>query len=659
MQQIIAFCIPMLRNNHIMSCCWLFCSIFFIKPSGLSAQEKWKDETMQIAEMEKKGSLRHLQAMDANSFFSNASADFNVHHYRCIWKLDPGVRYIEGQVSAGFIITSSTQSVSFDLTDSMRVDSILYRKQPISFNRPGNHSLKINFPTVLAVGTRDSVEIFYKGVPPNTTGFGTYINTAHAGVPVTWTLSEPYGSMEWWPCKNGLNDKADSLEIIITTPDAYTSSTNGMLQSENVSNGFRTTYWKHRYPIATYLVAIAATNYTILTDTVQLGNTVMPLVQYAYPESAVSFKNAAALTARTLRLFHETFGEYPFIKEKYGHTQFSWGGGMEHQTNSFMYNVSENLVVHEAAHQWFGDKVTCGSWKDIWLNEGFAVFMTNYSIEKYYSEAVLLANIRAQLNSVVSAPGGSVYVEDTANVNRIFSGRLTYNKGGWVIRMLRWKLGDEAFFKGLRNYLTDPSHSYGYALSSDLQRILEQAGGISLKEFFEDWVYGEGHPTYQLKWSDIGNGWIETNLSQTTSHPSVDFFEMPVPVRFKNATRDTTLVIHHERNQQTAFQQLGFSPDSVFIDPKLKLVSANNTITKTEPAAADPNSVVVYPNPVQNQLTVYLKNFQTGNLSIVLYNTKGQLLWKEEIPNFSGKQSTLSSGFHAARWCLLVEYTKR
>jgi aminopeptidase N len=636
MQQIRHFANMAMNIRPITGITISICFIFTFFNYKLNAQKKWHDETHQIAEMEQKGAARIMGALDANSLFSNASTDFNIHHYRCEWKLDPAIRFIEGKITSSFTITSNTNNIVFDLVDSLKVDSVLYLGGKILFSRPGNHTLKINFPVILSANTNGSVIIYYRGVPPNISGFGTFISSTHAGVPVTWTLSEPFGSMEWWPCKNGLNDKTDSLDILITTPDAYTSTTNGMLQNEVVTGGLRTTVWKHSYPIATYLVALASTNYSILTDTIQLGSTVMPLIQYAYPESAVTFKNAAGITARTLRLFHETFGDYPFIREKYGHTQFSWGGGMEHQTNSFMVNVSENLVVHEASHQWFGDKITCGSWRDIWLNEGFATFMTNYSIEKHYSEAQLLATLKAHLNSVVSAPGGSVYVDDTTSASRIFSGRLTYSKGGWLVRMLRWKLGDSAFFKGIRSYLKDPAVMYGFAVSKDLQRNLEKTSGTDLTEFFADWLYGEGYPSYQLGWSVIGNGWIQSNLSQSTSHISVDFFEMPVPVRFKNASRDTTIIIEHIRNQQTAFHQLGFTPDSAFIDPLLKLVSAKNTIIKLDPPISDPNSVTIFPNPVQTQLTVFLKNFQSGNLKLILYNTKGQLLWKKQLNNFSG-----------------------
>ncbi|MGL6269598.1 MAG: hypothetical protein ACRC2O_16810, partial [Chitinophagaceae bacterium] len=306
MQQIRRFAKISLNIKPITGTTIFICLIFILFNCRLNAQKKWHDETLQIAEMEEKGAAHIIGALDAKSLFSNASADFDIHHYRCEWKLDPAIRFIEGKVSSSFTITTNTNSIIFDLVDSLKVDSVLYLGAKMLFSRPGNHTLKIFFPAILPANSIASVTIYYQGVPPNISGFGTFINSTHAGVPVTWTLSEPYGSMEWWPCKNGLNDKTDSLDILITTPDAYTSTTNGMLQNEVISGGLRTTVWKHKYPIATYLVAIASTNYTILTDTVQLGSTVMPLIQYAYPESAGTFKNAAGLTARTLRLFHET-----------------------------------------------------------------------------------------------------------------------------------------------------------------------------------------------------------------------------------------------------------------------------------------------------------------------------------------------------------------
>jgi aminopeptidase N len=606
---------------------------FLSIPGKPYAQETREAMLAEISVLESKAATTRLQALGNQS---SASQNTDIHHYRCEWILDPAVRFINGKVTPSFRLRESASSVSFDLVDSLRVDSVLFGGSPVSFSRPGNHTLKIDFPSALAAGTLQSLTICYQGVPPSGQGFGTFALSKHAGTPVLWTLSEPFGSMEWWPCKNGLDDKADSIDIILTTPEAYTGVSNGMIHSETVSGGYRTVSWKHRYPVATYLVAIAATNYTTLYDSVTLGNRVMPIIQHAYPESANAFRNAAALTGRTLKMLHDRFGDYPFINERYGHTQFSWGGGMEHQTNSFMYNTNETLIVHEAAHQWFGNLVTCGSWQDIWLNEGFALFTTNYSLELHHPAATLMNTLRVQLNSIVSQPGGSVFVDDTTSVGRIFNARLTYFKGGWVAQMLRWKLGDSAFFRGMRAYLQDPALRYGYARSADLQRNLEAKSGQDLDGFFADWLYGQGYPSYQLAWTPVGNGLVQTSLSQTVSHPSVDFFEMPVPIRFKNAFQDTIIIIDHRQQAQTAYHRLAFMPDSAFIDPQMKLISAGNRVERKELPPSEPNTAIVYPNPVGNSFNVSLRNFQEGTLTLAIHNSIGQLVWREQRNNFSG-----------------------
>lgn len=565
-----------------------------------------------------------------------ASSNYNIHQFRCNWKIDPSIRYITGAVTAFFKLTGSNNQLIFDLVDNLTVDSVLYHNSSIGFTRPQNHTLEINLTNNPGIGVNDSVTIYYQGVPPSGGGFGSFINEVHASVPVNWTLSEPYGAREWWPCKNGLTDKTDSIDIYLTTPEAYTGVSNGLLQSEVIANGQKVTYWKHRYPIATYLVAIATTNYRKLEDTVQLGQKVLPFIQYTYPESANSFRNGTGFARRSIRLFHDVFGAYPFIQEKYGHTQFSWGGGMEHQTNSFMVNVTENLVAHEAAHQWFGNKVTCGSWQHIWLNEGFASYLTNFYFENFATAAAYRSMLNSQLASITSQTNGSVYVPDTTSVGRIFNGRLSYTKGAWLLHMLRWKLGDQSFFRGLRAYLEDPSIKYGYAVTDDLIRNLEAASGVGLNEFFADWFFGEGHPSYQLKWQSLGSGLINATLSQTTSNASVSFFEMPVPIRFKNDNRDTIVVIDHKQNQQSSYIKLGFIPDSAFIDPNLKLISANNSVTRLNDAPDGPASFIVFPNPVADDVNVITRYFTTGDYSFRIINSAGQTLWSKSISGLSG-----------------------
>ncbi|HYE55515.1 MAG TPA: M1 family aminopeptidase, partial [Chitinophagaceae bacterium] len=452
---------------------------------------------------------------------------------------------------------------------------------------------------------------------------------SHAGVPVIWTLSQPFGAKFWWPCKDGLSDKADSIDIHITHPAIYTASANGMVVSRQVTDTMATTHFHHGYPIASYLVAMAVTNYVENNDTVMVGNKPYRFISYAYPEAAGPFFGQQVYAKDAFRIFSQLFGEYPFAKEKYGHTQFSWGGGMEHQTNSFMFNTSPNLSAHELGHQWFGDKVTCGSWKDIWLNEGFA----QYSVilyTQYYHPSFYRSTLMNTLNSATSQPGGSVYVPDTTDFRRIFDGRLSYNKGAYVVHMLRWVLGDSALFKGLRQYLNDPALSFGFAVTSDLQRHLEQASGKDLDKFLQQWIYGEGYPNYQAGWSQNTNLWAKVKLNQTTSHPSVSFYEMPGMLEFRSATQSKRVIVDHRYSGQEFTVDVGFAADTVVIDPDLWILSRTKTSVKTA-AAVSPDIINLYPNPSPRNVVLSLQNPTGNKLYLNLFNAAGQLVFKKEI----------------------------
>jgi aminopeptidase N len=294
---------------------------------------------------------------------------------------------------------------------------------------------------------------------------------------------------------------------------------------------------------------------------------------------------------------------------------------MEHQTMSFMGGFSHALIAHELAHQWFGDMVTCGSWHDIWLNEGFATYLTGLT----YEAAPTLPyweTWKAQIiNSVTSDPGGSVYCDDTTSVGRIFNGRLSYNKGAYVLHMLRWVLGDSAFFAGIRNYLLDPNLKYAYAHTSDLKTHLEGYTGISLTEFFNDWYYGEGYPFYDFKINQKSNSLLEITMSQTPSHNSVSFFEMPLPftVYFPDGT-DTTYVLPHTYNGQTYQVTTKMVPDSIKFDPERHIlclynISSNNMGINNN--TKQDYQINVFPNPVENSLNIQSANTRIFQISIL------------------------------------------
>jgi len=566
-----------------------------------------------------------------------ASANFDVKYYRCEWEVDPAVYYITGKVTVYYVITSAASSISFDLMNSLNVDSVKQRNALLSRSHTGN-LLQVNFPAPVNAGTLDSVSIYYKG-PPANTGFGSFVQTTHGAVPVIWTLSEPYGSRDWWPCKNGLDDKADSIDIIITNPAAFKAASNGLLQGETLIAGGtkKVAYWKHRYPIASYLVCFAVTNYAVFNNSVQLGAVNLPMQTYCYPESLASFQNGTQNVLDAIKYFHGIFGDYPFIKEKYGHVQFGWGGGMEHQTASFLVSINESLSAHELGHQWFGDKITCASWEDIWLNEGFATHLAAMYMENKYP-ANTIANRRSVVNNITSATGGSVKVDDTTNVGRIFSGRLSYNKGSYLLYMLRWKLGDEVFFRAIRKYQSDPAVIYGFAKTTDLQRNLEAESGLDLSKFFKDWFEGQGYPSYKVEWSQIGSSYVKVRMSQTTSHTSVSFFDLPVALKFKNASQEKTIVVDNKVNDEVFLRNIGFVADTVLVDPDYWLVTRNNTTKKITDAVTGQNVVQVYPNPVADRFYVYLRNFTSPVVAIRLHNMAGQLIYNKSFSLLNGSE---------------------
>lgn len=229
---------------------------------------------------------------------TSASENFDIKYYKCEWAVDPAARFISGKITSYFVITTTTNTIKYDLMDDLVVDSVKQKNNPLAFEHL-NNTVKINFSTQKTVGTLDSVTIFYKGVPANT-GFGSFITTSHSGTPVMWTLSEPYGSRDWWPCKNGLDDKVDSIDVIITTPDAYTAASNGLRQSVTSDGVNKVTHWKHKYPIATYLICMAVTNYEEFTNSVQIGNINLPMQTFCYPEYLDTFQKNTPLVLLSL-----------------------------------------------------------------------------------------------------------------------------------------------------------------------------------------------------------------------------------------------------------------------------------------------------------------------------------------------------------------------
>lgn len=555
--------------------------------------------------------------------------DLKYHRFR--WNCDPADSAIAGSVTSHLVATQSLPAVLFDLDAPLVVDSITNGEGGgvLSHARTGD-SLWVSFDVPLPPGALDSITVFYHGHPEGS-GFGSFAWGDHNGTPAIWTLSEPYGAMEWWPCKQDLNDKIDSIDAYVTTPNAHRAAGIGLLVSDTDDGTFRTVHWKHRHPIDVYLIAMAATNYQVLTDTIIVPGDSILMLSYAYPEDAFFADLNVGDLQQQMPLYCQLFGPYPFADEKYGHAQFGWGGGMEHQTMTFVGGYNYELAAHELAHQWFGDKVTCGSWQDIWLNEGFATYLTGLCYD-YLAPVYWHGWLAGKIGSITSEPDGSVFVTDTLDLGRLFSGRLTYNKGAMVLHMLRWVCGDSAFFNGVRGYLDDPTLAYGTAITADLVAHLESTSGLDLTEFMADWYTGEGYPTYTLQWSQDAGGDVQLQLDQSTSHPSVGFFEMPVPIRFKNTSLDSTVVLDHTFSGQVFTFNLPFQADSALFDPDLWIVSGENLVMKVPVAAFGSGQAMVHPNPVTDLAIIHVGDLMQGRVRARLFDALGRIALDAELP---------------------------
>jgi len=606
------------------------------------AQQKGADtpefESLVKSEMR---TASHLKSFEANANTGN----YDVGHQTLEFTVNPNNQYISGKVTTVFTAKQPMSSITFDLDNALTVISVTRNGNGLTFTQNNNEELVINLGTTLATGQQATVVVQYNGEPAWETG--SFMTDEHNGQPVLTTLSEPYGAKDWWPCKQDLNDKIDGVDVYVTAPSQYVAVSNGMQLGTTTSGSNKTTHFQHNYPIPAYLVAIAVTNYSIYTQTYNGAAGSFPIVNYLYPENQTNSQAQLGQTLDIMQFFEDTFGQYPFHEEKYGHAQWNVGGGMEHTTVSFMGNFSRELIAHELAHQWFGDKVTCGSWQDIWLNEGFATYLSGLIVEDQDGTEAFTSWKEQKVQNITAFPNGSVYIpaSDTLNEGRIFISRLSYNKGSMVVHMLRKKLGDATFYQGVQNYLNDEDLAYAYAKTPDFKAHMETASGLNLTQFFNDWVYNQGYPTYNVTVTGPGPGNVLVTLNQSQSDASVSFFEAPVPIRLHGSGGQVLdVVLDNITNGQSFTVPLTFTLVAAEVNPDFDLISINNTVTLSTITLSGNLGISLYPNPATNVLKAHLPD-GVAISHATFYNTLGQKVL-EASTDTEWNVSALSAGVH-------------
>jgi hypothetical protein len=452
------------------------------------------------------------------------------------------------------------------------------------YDRQGDRLL-VDLGAAISEGDSFQVAVYYHG-SPQTSGGGLYISSD-----VTFTMCEPEGARNWFPCYDKPSDKA-TADISITVPDGFIVASNGQLIGVARDEKAKTsTYsWSETYPIATYLISLAISEYATFSYWYEGDGDTMEIACYAPPEdsadAAVDFSNLPEMIA----CYGELFGTYPFIEEKYGMATFPWGGAMEHQTcTSWGFPITGNntydwVVAHELAHQWWGDWVSPDNWKEIWLNEGFATYSEALWWEYLYGGAGLRTYMSEMQDYYVgweNASGMSFAIYDPPS-GYLFS-PTEYEKAGTVLHMLRFVVGDSAFFDILRTY--GANHAYGNAVTDDLVAVCEDLSGQDLDWFFQQWIYQPGFPKFSFAWNyeeEKGTGYL-VNISLVQQQNSGPVFQMPVEIGITTASGtvlDTVQIDQEAEQIQITVQE---EPLGVQLDPNEWLLCEKEEVQVTEP----------------------------------------------------------------------------
>lgn len=614
-------------------------SIFLIGISVFAAKAQDENSTTCANRSKFKG-----QTLKSNSLSVAQIAEserYNVHYYDLDLSMTNLNTSVSGTAEIHATANENLDSALFELFTTFTISEIRVNGTPVTYSRVNS---AIKAPVNANTGDAFIIAVDYSGTPPTAVsnplgGSGmTNATSPSWGNKVTWSLSESFAAYEWWPCKQSLKDKADSSAVKLTVPNNCKGGSNGIL--ENViplGNGTTRYEWKNRHMIDYYLISVAVAKYVEYNVYANpVGATAPILIQnfiYDNPATLPNFQADIDETVDFLELFSDLFGLYPFADEKYGHCMAPLSGGMEHQTMTTQGFFEKSLTSHELAHQWFGDNVTCASWTDIWVNEGFAAYSEYLMKEALYPTETTQHLIDIHDN-IMSQPNGAVWVLDSLNESRIFDGRLTYDKGAAIVHTFRFMVNNDAtFFNALKNYQTNFKDSV--AVGTDVQAELEAASGLDFTEAFDQWYFGEGYPTYSTRWNVVGTDLLLEITHSTSASSITPTFTNPLEIKFaRSGLADTTIRFDISSNLNQFFvPAIGTVTNISAIDPSnwiINKVGTNNhdvNFLAGLDEQMNVSSIQLYPNPSNALITIQ----SAQNCELTIYSTDGKCIANHSV----------------------------
>jgi aminopeptidase N len=594
-----------------------------------------------------------------NNIFAQRTADFQVNeNSRLIYdnikqssllnkydikfcRIDISVSDTCKFISGNVAYLSISQSNSLDtfllqLSDDYVIDSVIFNKSNVSFTHTDDE-IRVNVSPALNYGDTINVCVYYSGTPvnePNNRGITNSTDSTYFKK-VTFTLSEPYFALNWFPCKQELSDKIDSAYIFITVDSTLKAGSNGILKSVSHLPGNKLRYeWKTYYPIDYYLLSFSVSDYyeyDFYAKPGGSGDSVF-VQNFIYGNCLNNYKYYIDQTSEYMDYFSGLFGYYPFSDEKYGHTMIPVSGGMEHQTMTSLGYFDLTVVSHELSHQWFGNSTTCNNWQDIWLNEGFASYCEYLANDKYSGNGPNC--METAHNYALSKPSGSVYIpfESLNDHRRIFDYALTYQKGAAIIHQLRYELdNDSLFYLGLRNYLAQ--YKYKTASFSDFKSSFENTAQKDFTYFFDQWYYGYGYPMYSINWYQ-NNDTLYIHCVQSASSDSTKLFKSSLEFKIYSAGENNVVRVFQDTNSVNYKLYIPEHVDSITIDPDSWLIKKILYIKQ----GIDPLPVektIIVPNPFTDEIIIengnnysekYFEIFDIRGNKLISVNSKSKIV---------------------------------
>ena len=576
--------------------------------------------------------LRRLHAGPAAAAPAPANPAYHVVSYR----LDLTAAMVDENFGGRNLITlvmkTSADSLVFNQL-KLRIDSVTVNGVPRLFTTSdASEQFTVRLGSLATTGDTLRIAVSYRRLPGTQRdsyrlGYYYFLDTL-PGLPASlgYTMSEPSDARCWMPCYDQPWEKSAS-EMFITVPQGYVAASNGrFLGAAGGPGGTVTWHWREDHQIATYLMCATISKFTNPASVVAVaaGDTI-PVEYFVWQRDSSAAAAFLPVVRQMITNLGRLFGPYPW--DKYGMTAvvpYTYGG-MEHQTittlNEYVMTDTET-VVHELAHQWWGDLVTCGTWKDIWLNESFATYSQALFRETIGGPPALRARLAGMLHFNNLTWTGAVYDPEGQGIY-LFSD-IVYSKGAWVLHTLRNAVGDSAFFRTLR--LWRQLYGQKSAVTADFESTAEAVTGSDLRWFFNEWVYGPGYPVYAFS-SEWRNGDLLLLIlqQQDASWPT---YRMPLQVRVYAGGRDTTVTVWDTARVQTFRVPFQTRPDSVVLDPDRAV------LWKQGNPSGVPLSIALaqnYPNPFNGATTIVYTvpgtlspSMAPATVTLVLYDILGR-----------------------------------